>query len=289
MTGASGSTCSVACSPRARARTAGVLPDRDAACVNWWTAEPDRQLFRRPKPAPGTAGGADLITAVMVDMTSHTAWQGGSRRAATTGQAHRTGIRVAVRTADPLVHTGLIVLLRSASGIELVDHDSEAAVTVVVPDDADLVELLSDVKSPRLVLIADDLRQTELWSAIERGLIVLLPRGEATRRARLVQAISDACEGRGDLPAEHLGAVLRGLKLLHENTLSPRDLNFHGLSARETEVLRLLADGLDTAEIAERLIYSDRTVKNILHNLLSRLELRNRAHAVAYALRHGII
>jgi DNA-binding NarL/FixJ family response regulator len=54
-------------------------------------------------------------------------------------------------------------------------------------------------------------------------------------------------------------------------------------------VLRLVADGLDTAEIATKLSYSQRTIKNILHDITSRLHLRNRSHAVAYALRHGLI
>jgi DNA-binding NarL/FixJ family response regulator len=54
-------------------------------------------------------------------------------------------------------------------------------------------------------------------------------------------------------------------------------------------VLRLLADGCDTAEVGRRLFYSERTVKNIIHDVTSRLELRNRVHAVAYAIREGLI
>jgi hypothetical protein len=50
-----------------------------------------------------------------------------------------------------------------------------------------------------------------------------------------------------------------------------------------------LADGLDTAEVGSRLFYSERTVKNIIHDVTSRLALRNRAHAVAYAIREGLI
>ena len=52
---------------------------------------------------------------------------------------------------------------------------------------------------------------------------------------------------------------------------------------------RLLAEGFDTAEVGERLFYSERTVKNIIHDVTSRLELRNRTHAVAYAIREGLI
>jgi DNA-binding NarL/FixJ family response regulator len=55
------------------------------------------------------------------------------------------------------------------------------------------------------------------------------------------------------------------------------------------EVLRLVAEGLDTGEIAKRLSYSERTIKNVIHDVVTRLNLRNRSHAVAYALREGLI
>ncbi len=219
-------------------------------------------------------------------MTSHTAWPGG-RRTGTSGHARRAAVRISVLATDPLVTSGLLAMLRSTPDVEVVTTAAEAEVTVAVAE-AGLHELLGrDIK--RLVLIADGLRQKELWTAIEHGLVVMVSRHEATDRMRLLRAVRDAQEGRGDLPAEQLGVVLRGLKQLQENTLGPRDLALGGLSQRETEVIKLLADGLDTSEIAERLIYSERTVKNILHTLLSRLGLRNRAHAVAYALRHGVI
>ena len=48
-------------------------------------------------------------------------------------------------------------------------------------------------------------------------------------------------------------------------------------------------EGLDTSEIAVSLSYSERTIKNVLHEVTSRLQLRNRSHAVAYALRNGLI
>lgn len=219
-------------------------------------------------------------------MSSHTAWPGG-RRSAAAGQARRQTIPISVHSTDPLVTSGLLAMLRPTPGIELVDTPLEAEVTVAVADTGLQDVLTPDIK--RLVLIADDLRQADLWTAIERGLIVLVPRSEVIDRARLVRAIRDACDGRGDLPAEQLGAMLQALKQFQEQTLGPRDLALGGFSQREAEVIRMLADGLDTSEIAERLIYSERTVKNVLHNLLSRLNLRNRAHAVAYALRQGVI
>jgi DNA-binding NarL/FixJ family response regulator len=71
--------------------------------------------------------------------------------------------------------------------------------------------------------------------------------------------------------------------------LNPRGLSFAVLTDREIKVLKLLADGLDTAEVGRRLFYSERTVKNIVHDVTSRLNLRNRTQAVAYALRQGLI
>jgi DNA-binding NarL/FixJ family response regulator len=71
--------------------------------------------------------------------------------------------------------------------------------------------------------------------------------------------------------------------------LAPRGLHFSGLTDREVRVLRLMAEGLETVEIGQRLFYSERTVKNIVHDITSRLHLRNRTHAVAYALRQGFI
>jgi DNA-binding NarL/FixJ family response regulator len=71
--------------------------------------------------------------------------------------------------------------------------------------------------------------------------------------------------------------------------LDPHGLTAAGLYTREVDVLRLLAEGMDTLEIAQRLNYSERTVKNIIHGVLSRLKLRNRSHAVAYALRNGVM
>jgi DNA-binding NarL/FixJ family response regulator len=64
---------------------------------------------------------------------------------------------------------------------------------------------------------------------------------------------------------------------------------FGGLTQRELRVLRLLADGCSTSEIARELCYSERTIKNAIQAMTARLQLRNRSHAVAYALRQGLI
>jgi DNA-binding NarL/FixJ family response regulator len=66
-------------------------------------------------------------------------------------------------------------------------------------------------------------------------------------------------------------------------------INLTGLSSREADVLTLMAQGQNTHEIANQLCYSERTVTNILHDVTSRFQLKNRTHAVAYAMREGLI
>jgi DNA-binding NarL/FixJ family response regulator len=61
------------------------------------------------------------------------------------------------------------------------------------------------------------------------------------------------------------------------------------LSERETEVLRLIANGKDNAEIAEELHISPKTVKNHISNILMKLQIENRIQAAVYAVRTGLV
>ena len=86
-----------------------------------------------------------------------------------------------------------------------------------------------------------------------------------------------------------LGTLLEQMSRLQRDVLAPRGLGPQGMADREIEVLRHLSEGLDTTEIAEAMSYSERTIKNIIHDVTTRLKLRNRSHAVAYAMKSGII
>jgi DNA-binding NarL/FixJ family response regulator len=81
-----------------------------------------------------------------------------------------------------------------------------------------------------------------------------------------------------------IAPTVLGTPLRHLALVDPQPLN-----ARECEVLRLIADGYATREVARRMCYSERTIKNILQELTTRLHLRNRTQAVAHAVRNGWI
>lgn len=204
-------------------------------------------------------------------------------------------VPVAVYADDPVSLAGVRSQLRRQPGVELVDAVAGRAGAVAVlvaekPDDATLSSLrrLARTDGTRAVLVATTVREAELLQVIESGVGAVVWRREATG-SRLQQAVLAASRGNGDLPGDLLGRLMTQVGSMQRGTSGPADVPVHGLSAREVDVLRLVAEGMDTGEIASKLSYSERTVKNVMHGLTTRLQLRNRAHAVAYALREGYI
>ena len=138
------------------------------------------------------------------------------------------------------------------------------------------------------ILIASHLDDQDLVRAVESGVVGLVRRADATTD-RLLSVITAAAAGEGTVPPDLLGRLLDQVGRLQRTVLDPRGITFTGLASREIEVLKLVAEGWDTAQIATKLSYSERTVKNVLHDVTTRLQLRNRSHAVAYAMREGLI
>jgi len=204
-------------------------------------------------------------------------------------------IPVIVCAADPLSRAGIVSQLRRAQGFLVMPEEEapDGAVALVVADELDAtvtaqLRALRGHGVSRVVLLVSRVDDKALLSAAEAGVTGVVRRSEATA-GNLSAAIRSAAAGEGSLPPDLLGRLLRQVGQLQRQVLSPRGLTFSGLTERETAVLRLLAEGLDTAEVGRRLFYSERTVKNIIHDVTSRLDLRNRTHAVAYAIKQGLI
>ena len=202
-------------------------------------------------------------------------------------------VAICVCARDPVSQAGVASQLRPRPEVTLLDAgDERAKVAVVVADgvDEETIQVLRGLQRGlcRSVLVVTHIDDNGLAAAVEAGAVGLVRRAEATPE-RLAAAVCAAARGEGSVPGDLLGRLLAQVGRLQRQLLNPRGLSLTGMSAREVEILRLVAEGLDTAEIATKLSYSERTVKNALHEVTTRLQLRNRSHAVAYALKQGLI
>ncbi|MGW6263069.1 response regulator transcription factor [Streptomyces sp. NPDC055085] len=204
-------------------------------------------------------------------------------------------IPVYVHAADPISEAGLIATLRPRQEVELIGADKIGQGTVAIEAiDALTEDILRRLRSLRgegcqqIILIVSSLDEAGLLTVVEAGVCAVVRRSEATAH-RLAELIVRTANGDGTVPPDMLGRLLQQVGRLQRQVLAPMDMHLTGLSNREIEVLRLVAEGMDTREIAEKLAYSERTVKNILHDVTSRFHLKNRSQAVAYVLREGLI
>ncbi|WP_329791550.1 LuxR C-terminal-related transcriptional regulator [Lentzea sp. DG1S-22] len=203
-------------------------------------------------------------------------------------------VRVAVYSPDPLTVAGLSGALSGETGVEVMEGLPPTGVDVRVvatyhltPEVLALLRRTAVTRVP-VVLVVNELTEPQLLAAVECRVVAVLSRQSVTAE-RLVHSVRTASVGGGVLPPPLLGELLKHLERLQREVLGPQGLNAARLDPREIDVLRLMAEGMDTAEIAGELAYSERTVKNVISGLTQRLELRNRSHAVAYAMRNGMI
>lgn len=101
----------------------------------------------------------------------------------------------------------------------------------------------------------------------------------------LVTTVRRAARGESVLHPQVAGRVLQMLR----QSKSPSTNPFAQLSEREQDVLRLIADGQSNAEIARRLVISEKTVKGHVSNILSKLHLLDRTQAAVFAWQQGFI
>jgi DNA-binding NarL/FixJ family response regulator len=135
----------------------------------------------------------------------------------------------------------------------------------------------------RLVGLARLAREETLYDAVEAGLAGYLIRSELTP-ASLTGCLAAVAKGAGTLPPKLLARLFEAMA-----KGGKRGATAGQLANRELQVLGLLAGGGDTRDIAAELCYSERTVKNIVHDTLVKMNCRTRAHAVAVATRQGYI
>jgi DNA-binding NarL/FixJ family response regulator len=209
-------------------------------------------------------------------------------------------VKVFVVDSHAIYRRGLVASLELLERVESVDQAddvrgaqehvalSEADVLIVDPSisggAAFLVEVGEDL---RVIACTSDCDDESVISAIEAGAVGYLRKETLTQD--LLQAAIQAAEGGAAVVApDVLGAMLRGAPIEPDVNGTPR---FPGprLSDREQRVLALIAEGHPTREVAQQLCYSERTVKNVLHDVVTKLNARSRSQAVAHAVRDGLI
>ena len=204
-------------------------------------------------------------------------------------------LSVVVCGDDPITEAGVATQMRGRPEVYVIEghHQGDADVVVVVVEHLDdeaecMIRSLKRNGHDHIVAVCGTIDDDALMRAVELGVSGLLRRPEATPE-RLSSTVVAAARGDGQMAPDLLGRLLDQMSRLQQPVLAPKGISPNGFTFREIEVLRLLADGYDTAAIAETLAYSERTIKNVIHDVTSRLHLRNRSHAVAFAMRTGVI
>jgi DNA-binding NarL/FixJ family response regulator len=204
-------------------------------------------------------------------------------------------VQISLYASDPLTAVGIGSLLTACPDCVLLPSNQigNADVVVVCTSSAtpDLVELLLKVAgrtSARVVLVLDTCWPEAPPEASELGVAAVLARSEIDSVKLGPTIVAAARNAARTQRGSWAGSPARTSPWQRE-ALDPAEPGPHGLDSREIEMLRLLASGMGIREIGVELSYSERTVKNTLRALITRLRLRNRTQAVAYALRTGAI
>lgn len=198
----------------------------------------------------------------------------------------RQGVRTFLETQADLSVVG-----EAGSGEEAVGLAAQHVPDVILMDlimpDMDGVEATRRVKqvSPRsqVVVLTSYYEDEHIFPALKAGALSYVLKDLSADE--LAGAVRKAAKGEAVLHPRVAARVIQELQGRREEGLNP----FTELSERELEVLKLIADGMSNAAMADKLVLSEKTIKGHVSNILSKLHLVDRTQAAVYAWREGIV
>ena len=241
----------------------------------------------------------------------------GGHSMSTSGGRPAGPLRVIVADDQTVVREGLVTILDLLDGIEVVAAAADGGEAVALAGEHQPDVVLMDLRMPHCDGVAATRRIREAHPGTEvvvlttyeddESIVAALragARGYLTKDAgsrQIAQAIHAAVSGQAVLSpgvqarlvAAAAGGATAPGTAVHGSPgtaagRSPLPPLPDGLTAREADVLRLIAAGQSNAEIAATLFVSEATVKTHINHLFAKARLRNRAQAVQYAYRHGL-
>jgi DNA-binding NarL/FixJ family response regulator len=204
---------------------------------------------------------------------------------------------------DKLMRAGLRAVLSSDDGIEVVGEaeDGRAAIGSARRLAPDVV--LMDVRMPemdgvtatrevleaapdcRVVIVTTFEEDDYVFGGLAAGASGFLLK--RTGPEELIAAIHTVAGGEALLSPSVTRRVIE--RMAREPGVEPQEERLEELTEREREVLELIAAGLTNAEIAERLVIEESTVKTHVKRVLMKLDLRDRVQAVIFAYENGVV
>jgi DNA-binding NarL/FixJ family response regulator len=213
-------------------------------------------------------------------------------------------IRVVVADDQDIVRAGFSALLDTQPDLTVVGSagDGAEAVRVCREQEPDVVvmdvrmpimdgiqatrELAADGGGPRVLMLTTFDLDEYVYDALSAGASGFLLKDAAAER--LFDAVRVVAAGEALLAPAVTRRLIGEFARLRPR-LAPRSDHLRELTTRETEVLRLVAEGLSNGEIAERLVVSEETVKTHVSRVLMKLDLRDRTQAVVAAYESGLV